>query len=100
MSGPERISTATRVPEVDTRTPGASVGDVPSTFRENSSRAPVVFGRDDRGEVATANVAEKPLGSRIDPPDDSRRVEDVARDADAAQSLLDIAADCQASGHH
>ena len=46
--------------------------------------------------MATANVANKPLGGRIDPPDDSRRVEDVARDADTAQSLLDVAADCQA----
>ena len=50
--------------------------------------------------MATANVAEKPLGCRIDPADDSRRVDDVARDADALQSLLDVAADFQASGHH
>jgi hypothetical protein len=50
--------------------------------------------------VATANVADKLLGCRIDPPDDSGRVEDVARDADAVQSLLDVAADCQAGGHH
>jgi hypothetical protein len=28
--------------------------------------------------VATANITEKPLGRRIDPPDDSRRVEDIA----------------------
>ena len=40
MSGAELISTATRVPAVETRTPVASVaGEVPSTFRENSSRA-------------------------------------------------------------
>ena len=50
--------------------------------------------------MATANVADKPLGRRIDPADDSRCVEDVARDADAVQSLLDVAADCQAGGHH
>ena len=50
--------------------------------------------------MATANVAEKPLGCRIDPADDPCLVEDVARDADALQSLLDVAADCQARGHH
>jgi hypothetical protein len=68
--------------------------------REQLACAPAVLGRDDGREPATANVADKPLGCRIDPADDSRRVEDVARDADAAQSLLDVAADCQASGHH
>jgi hypothetical protein len=47
--------------------------------------------------VATANVAEKPLGCRIDPPDDSRRVEDIAGDADAVQSPLDVATNCQAA---
>ena len=41
--------------------------------REVLAGAPAVLGRDDGGEVATANVAEKPLGCRIDPPDDSRR---------------------------
>ena len=54
----------------------------------------------DGGVVATANVTEKPLCCRIDPADDSRFVEDVARDADALQSLLDVAADSQARGHH
>jgi hypothetical protein len=40
MSGTELISTATRVPAVETKTPLASVAEaVPSTFRENSSRA-------------------------------------------------------------
>ncbi len=40
LSGTALISTATRVPAVETRTPVASVaGEVPSTFRENSSRA-------------------------------------------------------------
>jgi hypothetical protein len=58
-----------------------------------------VLGRDDGGEVATANVAHKPLGGRIDPTDDSRRVEDIARDADVLQSLFDVAADFQAGGH-
>ena len=43
--------------------------------------------------MATANIAEKPLGCRIDPADDSRCVEDVARDANAVQRLLDVAAD-------
>ena len=40
MSGTALISTGTRAPVVETRTPGASVaGAVPSTFREKSSRA-------------------------------------------------------------
>ena len=59
-----------------------------------------VLGRYDGGEVATANVAEKLLGCRVDPPDDSRCVDDVARDVDVLQSLLDVASDSQASGHH
>ena len=59
-----------------------------------------VLGRYDGGEVATANVAEKLLGCRIHPPDDSRFVDDVARDVDVLQSLLDVGANCQASGHH
>ena len=40
MSGTALSSTATRVPEVETKTPVASVaGELPSTFREKSSRA-------------------------------------------------------------
>jgi hypothetical protein len=58
-----------------------------------------VLGRYDRGEVTTANVAEKLLGCRIHPSDDPRFVHDVARDVDVLQSLLDVSADCQASGH-
>ena len=61
--------------------------------REQLAGSPAVLGRDDGGEEATANVADKPLSRRIDPPDDARRVEDVARDADVAKSLLDVAAD-------
>ena len=49
-----------------------------------------VLGRYDGGEVTTANVAEKPLGCRVHPPDDSRCVHNVARDTDALQSLLDV----------
>ncbi len=67
---------------------------------EQLAGAPAVLGRNDGGEVAAANVADELLGCRIDPADDTGCVEDVARDADAAQSLLDVAADCQASGHH
>ena len=102
ISGTKLISTATRVPSVDTRTPVASVaGVVPITFRENSSRARRL------SSGATTEVKWRPrtsptklFGCRIDPADDSRLVEDVARDADALQSLLDVAADCQASRHH
>src|SRR3954451_16512184 len=65
--------------------------------REQLACAAGVLGRDDGREVAAANITDETLGCRIDPPDDSRRVEDIARDADAAQSLLDIAADTQAA---
>ena len=67
---------------------------------EQLAGAAAVLGRDDGREVATANVADQPLGCRIDPANDSRRVEDVAGDADALQRLLDVAAECQAGGHH
>ena len=40
INGTELISTATRVPPVETKTPAESVaGELPSTFRENNSRA-------------------------------------------------------------
>ena len=68
--------------------------------REQLAGPAAVLGRDDRGEEATANVSDKPLRRRIDPTDDSRRVEDVARDADVAKSLLDVAADWEAGSHH
>ena len=50
--------------------------------------------------MTTTNIAEEPLGGRIDPADNARCVEDVARHTDAAESLLDITADSQTSGHH
>ena len=79
MSGTELTSTGTRVPAVETRSPVASV----ATECRASSGKPLagarpVLGCDDGGEVATANVADKPLGCRIEPADESRFVEDVA----------------------
>ena len=62
-----------------------SRGGAEHLLGEQLAGTAAVLGRDDGGEVATANVAEKLLGCRIDPPDDSRFVEDVARDADALQ---------------
>jgi hypothetical protein len=67
---------------------------------EQLASAAAVLGRDNRGEVTTANVTEKPLGGRIEPPDDARVVKDVARDADVLQSLLDVTPDLQAGDHH
>ena len=94
LSGTALISTASRVPSVETRTPVASVaGAVPSTFRGTTPGATAVLRGDDGGVLATTNVPKKPLGCGIDPADDPRSVEDVAGDADAGQSLLDIAAD-------
>jgi hypothetical protein len=60
---------------------------------EQLTSAATVLGRDDRGEVTTANIAEKLLGCRIDPSDNACLVEDVARDAAVLQSLLDVPAD-------
>jgi hypothetical protein len=78
----------------------AGQGRAEHLLSESLAGAGPVLGRDEGGEVATANVAEKPLGCGIDPADDSRLVEDVTRDADALQSLLDVAPECQASVHH
>lgn len=79
----------TRLPPIETRWPVASVsGEVPSTFLgEQLTSAATVLGRDDRGEVTTANIAEKLLDCRIDPSDNACLVEDIARDADVLQSL-------------
>ena len=60
---------------------------------EQLAGAAAVLGRDDGGEVATANVTDKPLGGRIQPPDNPGRVKDIAWDADVLQSLLDVTAD-------
>ena len=49
--------------------------------------------------MTTADVADKPFGCRIDPPYDSRVVEDVARDTNVRQSPFDIPAYFKASGH-
>ena len=102
MSGTALISASTRLPEVETKVAVASVaGAVPSTFREEQlAGAATVLGCHDGGEVTTANVAHKPLGRCIEPPDDPRIVEDVARDADALQSMFDVAADFQAASCH
>jgi hypothetical protein len=85
------------VPAVDPRTPVASVaGDAPSIVRENSSPT-AVLGCDDGCEPATADITEKALGRGIDPTHDSRRVEDIARHADAVQRPLDITTDFRPS---
>ena len=47
--------------------------------------------------IVTADVAEQLLGRCVDPADDPRFVEDVARYADVFQSPLDVAADSQAA---
>ena len=85
-------------PAVETKTPLASVaGEVPSTFWEKSSRARRL------SSGATTEVKWRPRTSptsrsaaRIEPADNSRIVEHVARDADTVQSLLDVAANSQA----
>jgi hypothetical protein len=59
--------------------------------REEFTRARTVLRRNDRGEVSASDIAEQLLCRRVDPPNDSGGVEDVARHADAAESSLDIA---------
>ena len=73
MSGTELSSTATRVPVVESKKPVASVArDVPSQLLgDQLVCSPGFLGRYDGGVVATANVAEKPLCCRIDPPDNA-----------------------------
>jgi len=66
---------------------------------ENLVRTPSVLGRYDGREVPPANVADKALGCRVDPPDHPRPVEHVARDAHVVEGPLDIATDSQAAGH-
>ena len=97
MRGTELISRARRVPPVETKTPVVSVAEtVPRDLaREKLACAQTVLGRDDRGEVATAHIANEPLGGRIDPPDQARLVEDVARDTYVLQGSFDIPADRQ-----
>ena len=99
LSGTALISTGTRVP-VGRNQDAVRVcgrGGAEHLLCKQFAGASAVLRCDDGGELATANVPEKALGGGIDPADDSRLVEDVARDADAAESLLDVAADCQAA---
>ena len=74
-------------------------GGAQHLLSEQLAGAAVVLRRDDGGELATTNVAEEPLGCGVDPLDDSRRVDDVARDTDVVQSLLEVAVNSQAGGH-
>jgi hypothetical protein len=50
--------------------------------------------------VPAAHIAEKPFGGRVDPAHDACCVEEVARDADAAESLLEVAPYSKTSGRH
>ena len=77
----------------------AGQGGSEHLLSESVAGAGPVLRCDEGGEVTAADVAEEPLGSRVEPPDDSRRVDDVARDADVLQSLLDVTADLQAGDH-
>ena len=63
MSGTVLTSTGTRVPAVETRSPVTSVDtDVPSTSERIARGRGAFLGCDDGSEVATANVADEPLG--------------------------------------
>src|SRR4051794_14837328 len=75
-------------------------GGAEHLLSEQFAGPPPVLRRDDTRELAAANVAYEPFGSRIDPPNDPGIVQDVARDPDAVQCLFDVSADSQAGGHH
>jgi hypothetical protein len=51
-----------------------------------------VFVGYDRGELPSAHVAHQASSCRIDPADDSGRIDDVTRDVDGLESRLDVAA--------
>ena len=86
-----------RVPSVDTNiAAGLGRRTRPEHLAgEELLRLRLVLRADDRREVPAADVAEQALGRRVEPPDDSGRVEDVARDGQADERLLDITADRQ-----
>ena len=100
-SGTALISTGTRVPAGRDQDSGRVCrrGGPEHLPGEQFLGTSAVLGCDDGGEMAAANVAEELLGCRIDPANDPRSVEDVARDADVFQSPLDVAADSQTGDH-
>src|SRR6478735_3613806 len=74
-------------------------GGAEDLSREELPGAGAVLGSDDRREVAASNITEQAPSRRVEPADDARWVEDVARDSDAVQSLLDVAADGKSGSH-
>jgi hypothetical protein len=70
----------------------AGHGGAEHLLRESLAGTGPVLGCDDGTELTTANVAQEPLGCRIEPPDDSCLVNDVARDEYVLQGLLNVTA--------
>jgi hypothetical protein len=66
---------------------------------EDLARAAALLARNHRRELAAAHVADDPLGGRVDPPDDARGVDHVARDADVLEGGLDVPPDVAKVGH-
>jgi hypothetical protein len=71
-------------------------GDLP---REMLARSAGVLRRYDRRELPAADVADEAARCRIDPADDTRRVDDVARNADTLKCSFDVAADLAETRH-
>jgi len=63
-------------------------GDVPG---KGLPRPAGLLGRDDRGELPPANVADQPPGGRVQPANDTRGIDDVTRHADRLQRSFDVA---------
>jgi len=68
--------------------------------REDLSRATRFLWRDDRSELPPADVAYEPARSGVQPADDPRRVDDVARDADRFEGAFDIPTERLETGSH
>jgi hypothetical protein len=60
---------------------------------------PRILGRDHRGELATANIPKAPLRRAVRPADDAGLVDHVARDVDALECTLYVAAQSTQARH-
>src|SRR6476659_3131698 len=66
---------------------------------EDLPRMPSVPGGDDGRELTSAAIADELACRRVQPADDARRVDHVARDADRLERLLDVGVELLQPGH-
>ena len=67
--------------------------------REVLTRSAGVLRRYDRRELPAPDVAEETARCRVEPADDTRRVDDVTWNADTLERILDVAADLAEMRH-